>query len=53
MYKRQAYGVPCTRILGNSAFQVNQADYYKVKYTQNAIVIPRYDPGTNDNQDPE
>ena len=46
-YKPQAYGVPCARMLGNSAFQIKKDNYYKVEYPDYNAVIPRFGVGTN------
>ena len=46
--KPNAYGIPCTRTLGNSSFQVNNKKTYELeKYKQYNPVIPRWNPGKN------
>lgn len=47
-----AFGIPCTRTLGNSAFQVHKPKTYDVKYPDYNPIISKYNPGKNDDQNP-
>ena len=53
MLKGNAYGIPCSRTVGNSSFQVHHKDTYDVKYNDYDPTLPRCNPEKNDKQDPD
>ena len=45
MYKPYSYGVPCCRLLGNSAFQNNEDNLYQVQFADPDYTIHENLPG--------